>query len=79
MTYYLGPNQLYPVLIWIHSGDFLTGSAQVHPGQVLATKGIVVVTFNFRLGVFGENMFQEKSNYYVIVSQILNPAVMKEV
>lgn len=59
ITYYIGPGHLFPVLIWLHSGDFMTGSAQVHPGQVLATKGIVVVTFNYRLGAFGEWRLKE--------------------
>ena len=45
---------LYPVIIWIHSGDFLHGTAQTYPGHVLATREVVVVTFNYRLGAFGK-------------------------
>ncbi|PAA58533.1 hypothetical protein BOX15_Mlig029300g1, partial [Macrostomum lignano] len=44
---------LYPVLIFIHGGDFAHGSAHLYPGHALASQGAVVVTFNYRLGVFG--------------------------
>jgi para-nitrobenzyl esterase len=43
-----------PVMVWIHGGGFFSGSGGIYPGQELATKGdVVVVTFNYRLGVFG--------------------------
>lgn len=44
-----------PVLVWIHGGGFTEGSGEVavYDGAELARKGLVVVTINYRLGVFG--------------------------
>lgn len=42
-----------PVMFWIHGGGFLGGSAKGYDGEVLAKKGIVVVTINYRVGPFG--------------------------
>lgn len=53
---YKAANQLKPVMIWIYGGGFSAGSADVefYDGGVLSAHGdVVVVTFNYRLGVFG--------------------------
>ncbi len=44
-----------PVMVWIHGGSFTTGagSMDVYSGHNLATKGVVVVTINYRLGALG--------------------------
>lgn len=43
-----------PVMLWIHGGAFTLGSANMYDGSHLAELGdIVVVTINYRLGVFG--------------------------
>jgi para-nitrobenzyl esterase len=44
-----------PVMIWIYGGGLENGSAAVplYAGDQLARNGIVVVTINYRLGVFG--------------------------
>jgi para-nitrobenzyl esterase len=44
-----------PVLFWIYGGAFTSGSGSVpiYDGAALAAKGIVVVTVNYRLGVYG--------------------------
>jgi para-nitrobenzyl esterase len=44
-----------PVMVWIHGGGFQhgTGAAIGYDGENLASKGVVVVTINYRLGVFG--------------------------
>lgn len=44
-----------PVLVWIHGGGYFQGSAteRLHHGDNLAAKGVIVVSFNYRLGAFG--------------------------
>jgi para-nitrobenzyl esterase len=44
-----------PVLVYIHGGAYTGGSGDVaiYDGEALAARGVVVVTFNYRLGVFG--------------------------
>jgi para-nitrobenzyl esterase len=47
--------QLLPVMVWIHGGSNLNGagSQPEFDGSRLANKGVVVVTINYRLDVFG--------------------------
>jgi len=47
--------QQRPVLVWIHGGSFAEGSGSLpsFDGETLAKKGLVVVTINYRLSVFG--------------------------
>lgn len=44
-----------PVLVYIHGGGFVAGdgSEKRYDGAAMAKRGIVVVTLNYRLGVFG--------------------------
>ncbi len=44
-----------PVMVWIHGGGFQAGAGAEprHDGEAFARKGVVLVTFNYRLGVFG--------------------------
>src|SRR5271156_3266987 len=44
-----------PVMVWIHGGAFTRGSGATptYDGEVLAGKGAVGGTLNYRLGVFG--------------------------
>src|ERR1043166_1768164 len=44
-----------PVLVYFYGGGFVTGDGSElrYDGENMATKGIVVVTVNYRLGVFG--------------------------
>jgi para-nitrobenzyl esterase len=44
-----------PVMVWIYGGGFVGGAASEprQDGSELAKKGVVVVSFNYRLGVFG--------------------------
>ena len=46
--------QLFPVMFYIHDGQFEHGSGNEFPGHQLAAWGqVVVVTFNYRLGALG--------------------------
>ena len=44
-----------PVMVWIHGGGFTLGSGSqpIFDGAALARRGVIVVTFNYRLGRFG--------------------------
>jgi len=43
-----------PVMVWIHGGGNVQGSQEWPPlGPVLARQGVVIVTINYRLGLFG--------------------------
>jgi para-nitrobenzyl esterase len=44
-----------PVMVWIHGGGFVNGgsSPAVYDGSQFARRGIVFVSFNYRLGRFG--------------------------
>ena len=44
-----------PVFVWIYGGGFIegTGSSVEFDGEGLARKGVIVVTFNYRLGALG--------------------------
>jgi para-nitrobenzyl esterase len=46
---------LLPVMVWIYGGGFTTGgtSENRQDGQFLAHRGVVVVSMNYRLGIFG--------------------------
>ncbi|MDC1512728.1 carboxylesterase family protein [Porticoccaceae bacterium] len=48
-------DQIYPVMVWFYGGGLLVGSTSMpdYDGAELAKKGVVVVTVNYRLGVFG--------------------------
>jgi para-nitrobenzyl esterase len=49
------PNERLPVMVWIHGGGFFSGAHDEgrHEGSVLASKGLVIVEPNYRLGVLG--------------------------
>jgi para-nitrobenzyl esterase len=44
-----------PVFVWIHGGALTSGAAScaVYDGEEMAKKGVVFVSINYRLGVFG--------------------------
>lgn len=42
-----------PVMVWIHGGALVSGGGARYPGELLTSKGVVLVTVNYRLGPFG--------------------------
>jgi para-nitrobenzyl esterase len=44
-----------PVMVWIHGGSLTTGASSetLYDGTVLAERGVLVVTINYRLGILG--------------------------
>ena len=44
-----------PVMVWIHGGGFVggSGSDERSDGTLMASKGVVLVSFNYRSGIFG--------------------------
>jgi para-nitrobenzyl esterase len=48
------PGARLPVLFWIHGGSLQNGSSNQYDGSLIVRRtGIIVVTINYRLGVFG--------------------------
>ena len=49
------PGEKLPVMFWIHGGgaNWGHGSEPEFDGQALCQKGVILVTFNYRLGVYG--------------------------
>jgi para-nitrobenzyl esterase len=73
-------DQSLPVMVWIHGGSNRSGWSNQHyfDGEELARKGVVVITINYRLGVFGffghpalsDESPQGVSGNYAILDQI---------
>jgi len=49
------PKIRLPVMVWIHGGAFTGGAGTdaIFAGEELVKKGVVLVTLNYRLGIFG--------------------------
>lgn len=74
------PGEKRPVMVWIHGGSLTHGSgdAGTYDGGNFARKGIVAVTINYRLGIFGffthPELSRESPNHasgnYAVLDQI---------
>ena len=66
------PGSDAPVIVWIHGGAFMAGSASdsIHDGTALARSGVVVVTVNHRLGVEGYARIAGAPNNRGLLDQI---------
>ncbi|MEL6861834.1 MAG: carboxylesterase family protein, partial [Pseudomonadota bacterium] len=51
----VGSTELQPVMVWIHGGSHQSGagSQSIYQANQLVENGVVLVTINYRLGVFG--------------------------
>ena len=49
------PDSKLPVMVWIYGGGFVTGgtSENRQDGQFLAHRNVIIVSMNYRLGIFG--------------------------
>ena len=47
------PDAKLPVMVWIHGGAFVGGSGSGSSGTAFAKQGVMLVTFNYRLGRLG--------------------------
>jgi acetyl esterase/lipase len=49
------PNGSLPVMVWIYGGGFTNGSGShsSYVGKSFAVRGVVLVTLNCRMGLFG--------------------------
>jgi len=49
------PKDKRPVLVWIYGGGFSSGGTAVpiYDGEAMAKKGIIFVSINYRVGIFG--------------------------
>lgn len=59
-------NAKLPVMVWIHGGGFVFGSGSQpgFSGTQFAKQGVILVTFNYRLGRFGFFAFPALSQEY---------------
>lgn len=50
-----GPDSKLPVMFWIHGGAFMhgSGSEKEFDGEGMARRGVILVTINYRVNVFG--------------------------
>jgi len=42
-----------PVMVWMHGGAMVHGGAALYPFDAMASRGVMIVSMNFRLGRFG--------------------------
>jgi len=54
------PRERYPVMVFVHGGSYEVGAGRMVDGSVLAQFGVVVVTFNYRLGALGTSSCFER-------------------
>jgi para-nitrobenzyl esterase len=57
-------NEKLPVLVWIYGGGFVSGSGAcaVYDGEDIARQGVVYITINYRVGIFGFMAHPELTN-----------------
>ena len=61
-----------PVIVWIHGGNFARGSAAEYDPDYLLDEDVVLVTINYRLGMFGflSTESQEAPGNYGMLDQV---------
>lgn len=72
------PDAKLPVMVWIHGGGFVGGSGSGTSGSQIANQGVILMTFNYRLGRLGHFAFpalsaehpEEPKGSYAYMDQI---------
>ena len=60
------------MLVFVQGESWAWGSSALYDARILATLGrIIVVTFNYRLGVFGESSHCYRSSAVIVISTLL--------
>ena len=60
----------FPVVFYIHGGEFEHGASNTFPGHMLAAVGdVVVVTVNYRLGALGNFLHLFAAIFHTLTSQ----------
>lgn len=75
-----------PVMVWIHGGAFVGGSGSGSTGDAFAKQGVILMTFNYRLGRLGHFAFpalskehpEEPKGSYAFMDQIAALKWVKE-
>ena len=52
----VGPDQLLPVMVWVHGGSYVSGAGDsplTDPARLVAEQRVIVVAVTYRLGLFG--------------------------
>ena len=66
-------------MVWVHGGgfEFGGGSLPTYDGTELAVDGVVIVTLNYRLGVFGflalselDQWGRDSANFQLFVKEV---------
>ncbi|MGH7076420.1 MAG: carboxylesterase/lipase family protein [Stellaceae bacterium] len=71
------PGESLPVMVWLFGGSFLMGSPSdtLFDGEKLASRGVILITANYRVGLFGflahpaltaESPHRSSSNYALL-------------
>lgn len=70
-----------PVLVWIHGGGFVNGggSPPSYAGAALARQGVLVFSFNYRLGRFGSFAHPQLSHAAADAGQLGNYGFMDQI
>ena len=63
-------SQMLSVMVWIHGGYFLEGGGNIEqfgPEYLIQKENVIIVTFNYRLGIFGKRSlsFLTLSNHLI--------------
>lgn len=76
-----GAARRLPVVVWIYGGGFVNGGASppTYAGANLAKQGVMVVSFNYRLGRFGTFAFPQLTAQRADGARLANYAAMDQV